>query len=186
MTSDGYQAVYVDEPVTTHAHRDDPHLVILAHPGESQILAEIGLTDEAAAWGGRLVRVRSVFCKGCGRSFEVRRLTAGLTAFGCGGCVGVIALAVVAGAGVGWLVGRGWVGFVAGWAACALLVTGVESAIGWFVRWRFAGRAACVDTPAQCPGCGSGRFVCPGSLRGPIPCGACGQRAMRFRSVGIS
>jgi hypothetical protein len=186
LTSDGYQAVYVDEPATAHAHPDDPHLVILAHPCESRILKEIGYTHEAAAWGGRLVGVRKVFCKGCGQSFEVRRLTAGLTVFGCGGCLGVVALAATAGVGVGSFVGHGFVGYVAGGATFTLLVEVVEASIDRLVRWRHADRVCRVDTPAQCPSCGSTRFACPGSLRRPIPCRACGQRAVRFRSVGIS
>jgi hypothetical protein len=185
-TSDGYQAVYVDEPAAAYAHPDDPHLVILVHPCESLILEEIGETDQAAALGGRLVRVRKVFCKACGRPFEVRRLTAGPTAFGCAGCFGVVALAVAAGVVVGWQVGHGFIGYIAGSTAFALLMAVVESGVERFVRWRHADRALRVDTPAQCPNCGSRRFACPGSLWRPIPCVACDKRAVRFRSVGIS
>jgi hypothetical protein len=186
MTSDGYQAVYVDEPATENAHPDDAQLVILAHPCESLILEEIGYTHEAVAWGGRLVAIRQVFCKGCGRPFEVRRLTAGLTTFGCVGCLGMVVLAATAGVGVGLLVGRGWIGYVVGWVTFTLLVGAAESAVRRLVRWRHAERTARVDTPGRCPNCGSRRYSCPGSLWRPIPCEACGQRAMRFRSVGIS
>jgi predicted Zn-ribbon and HTH transcriptional regulator len=167
-TSDGYSAVYVDEPATAYAHPDDPHLVILAHPGESLILEEVGYTHKAAASGGRLVAVRQVYCKECGRPFEVRRLTAGLTALGCGGCLGVVALAAVAGVGIGVLVG-GWVGDVAGWTAFGLLVAVGEVAVRRSIRWRYSDRARRVDTPTQCPNCGSRRYACPGSLWRPIP-----------------
>lgn len=190
MTLDGYQAVYVDRPPTTHAHPTEPHLVILAHPCESLILEQIGYTHEAAAWGGRLVSVQKVFCKGCGRPFEIRRLTGGLAVFGCGGCLGVIALAVVSGVGIGSLVGHGLfgyiLGYIAGGATLTLLMTAAESGIARLVRSRHSDRVRRIDTPAQCPSCGSRQFASPGSLRTSIPCQECGQRAVRFRSVGIS
>ena len=47
----------MDEPATTYAHPDDPHLVILAHPCEALILEEIGYTYKAVTLGGRLVAV---------------------------------------------------------------------------------------------------------------------------------
>jgi|SRR5579883_1378260 len=184
-TSDGYLAVYVDEPASAYAHPDDPHLAILAHPGESWILEELGYSYEAAAWGGRLVSVATVFCRGCGQPFEVRRLTAGLGAFGCGGCLAVVAGAAGTGVTVGLFVDD-WVGYVAGWATFVLLVTAVESAVVRFVRWRHADRAARVATPEMCPSCGSREYGRPGALSDVIPCVTCGQRAVRFRAVGKS
>lgn len=185
-TSDGYQAVYVDEPVAAYAHPDDPRLAILAHPCETLILNEIGYTHEAAAWSGRLVVVRQVFCKACGRPFEIRRVTAPLTALGCSGRLGVVASAAAASMGIGLLLGGGWVGCIVGWATFAVLVGVVESLLERFVRRRHAELASRLDMPALCPSCGSLRFTSPGWLRGPIPCTTCGQRAVRFRSVGRS
>jgi hypothetical protein len=56
-----------------------------------------------------------VFCRDCGRQFEIRRIAADLIAFGCGGCLGVVAVAAAAGIGVGLWVGTSWGGYLAGW-----------------------------------------------------------------------
>ena len=186
ITSEGYHAVLVDEPATTYAHPDDPHLVILAHPCEALILEEIGYTYKAVTLGGRLVAVKNVFCRTCGQPFEIRRLTAGLAAFGCGGCLGVVAGAATAGIGVGILVGGDWVGYVAGGATFASLVNVAEASVCRFVRWRYADRAARVATPETCPSCGGHEHSRVGSRMEPLPCTACGQRAVGFYVVGMS
>jgi hypothetical protein len=185
LTADGYLAVSVDEPASAHAHPNDPYLVILAHPCESLILEEIGYTYKAAALGGRLVGVTNVFCRACGQPFEIRHQTAGLAAFGCGGCLAMMAVAAGAGVGVSLLVDD-WIGYVAGWATSALFGIAAESAVVRFVRWRHADRAVRVATPKMCPSCGSREYSRPGALWGAIPCVACGQRAVRFRAVGKS
>jgi transcription elongation factor Elf1 len=184
-TSDGYMAVYVDEPALTHAHPCDPNLVILAHPGESWILKEIGYSFEAASLGGRLVSVAKVFCQACGQPFEIRRLTAGLGAFGCVGCFALVVGGVAAIVGVKSLLGN-WIGYLVGCAVFVLLMTVAESAVVRFVRSKYPERVARLDTPAICPHCGSPKYSRPGSLRGLFPCVACGQKAVRFRIVGKS
>lgn len=184
--SDGYWAVCVNEPASEHAHPEDPYLVILGHPCESMILAELGDTFSAAAWNGRLVSVAKVFCKNCGRRFEIRRISADLIAFGGGGCLGIVALAAAAAVGVGRWVGASWVGHFAGCATFGLLITAIDKSVDWFVRTRHREQTARFDTPAKCPHCGSLQYASPGLLRRPIPCTQCGQRAVRFRVIGKS
>jgi transcription elongation factor Elf1 len=185
LTSDGYTAVYVDEPAKKFAHPNDPHLVILAHPCESLILEEIGYTYQEAAFGGRLVAVKMVFCRTCGQKFEIRGLTAGLAALGAGGCLGVFAGAAAAGIGIS-LLRSGWLGKVGGYAAFVLLVTAVDSGVFRVVRWVHAYRAAYVATTKTCPHCGGQKYSRGRPLRSPLRCVVCGQRAVRFRVVGKS
>lgn len=184
-TTNGYMAVYVDEPASADAHPDDPHLVILAHPCESLIMQDTGHTYVSATLGGRMVSVAVVFCRSCGRRFEVRRLTAGLGAFGCGGCLVVIAGAIAVGIWVAQLAG-GWYGLAAGCLALALLTTATDSAVDRLVRWWHANRVVRLATPCLCPSCGSREYSGPGELSGAIPCTACGRHAVRFRMVAVS
>lgn len=177
-TSDGYMALYADEPDARDAHPDDPQLRIVPHPG--------GDIRPRHIWTGRLVHIGVMFCRDCGQKFEVRRLTANLGAFGCSGCLVFIALAAAAGIAVGERVGNGWIGFAAGFLAFWLQVVVAEAAVERLVRWWYAERARRVDTPAQCPACGSRRFSRPGALREPIPCGACGHGTVTFRFVAKS
>jgi ribosomal protein L37AE/L43A len=187
-TSGFYQALFVDEPAgPRHGHPDDPHLVVLAHPIEALILEEFGCTYESASWGGRLVQVHEVFCRSCGQMFEIRRLNAGMSVFGC---LGLSAVAAVTAVGLGIFVGRNWVGYVAGWvtwlATWLLLFTTVDSGIGWYIRKRYSERAARVATPSCCPQCGSRRYARVKSFWSRVPCTACGQRAVRFHLVAFS
>jgi hypothetical protein len=177
-TSDGTVALYADEPDPAKTHPDDPHLRIVPHPG--------GDIRPKQIWTGRLVHTRRMFCRDCGREFEVRRLTANLGAFGCSGCLVFLSLAAAVGVAVGELVGNGWVGFAAGLVVFSLLVVIAEAAVERLVRWWHAERARRVDTPAQCPACGSRNDSRPGALREPIPCGACGRGTVTFRFVAKS
>ena len=179
-----YSAVYLDEPAPVYAHPDDPHLVVLARPGLSSILAKFGYSHMSVMWAGRLVSIARVFCRNCGQPFEIRRLTADLGAFGCIGGFALLAGAAGAGVIVGQYLG-GWIGYMAGLATMYMLYLGAaKSAVVQFVRWRYSNRAARVATPRMCPTCGSRDCVRPTGMRsGTIPCRACGQRAVRFRTA---
>ena len=185
-TSDRYMAIFMDEAARELAHQDDPHLIILAHPGESRILAKLGFTFQTAALSGRLVSVSKVFCKECGQSFEIRHLTTGLGVFGCFGFVILVALAIPVGVGIALLVDN-WIGCIAGFVTLGLLSAAVDSAVTKFILSRYAERAKRVATSARCPACGSREFGTPVELqREPIPCRACGQREVRFKMIGKS
>jgi hypothetical protein len=67
-----------------------------------------------------------------------------------------------------------------------LLWGGASAAIGCYVRWRYAGRAALVATPANCPYCGSRRHARVGLFPWRVPCRECGRRTVRLESCGIS
>jgi hypothetical protein len=187
MTSGFYRAVFLDEPSTSpHAHPDEPRLVILGHPIEDLVLKEVGFTSPSASLGGRLVYVEQLFCRSCGRLFEVRRLTAGVvSSLGCGGCLVCLGLCIAAGVAVGLQVG-GSLGFTVGYAVTVLLLRAADWLLGAGVRRWYRERARLVETPCRCPTCGSGATVSPGGTWDPLPCVACGQPAVQVRSVGIS
>jgi len=74
-TSGGYAAVVLDEPIQRiDSHPDDPRIVVLAHPLESQILADLGYAFTSATLAGRLLIIQEFFCKSCGNLYEVRNL----------------------------------------------------------------------------------------------------------------
>ena len=124
-TFGSYEAVFLDEPAgPAHAHPEDPHLVVLAHPNQLEILREFGFSGRAAQWGGRMVDIDEVVCRSCGRMFEVRRLSAGLPAFGLWGALGAVAVMLAVSIGVGMLIDGEWQGFVAGGCLFVFLLGG--------------------------------------------------------------
>lgn len=184
LTTDGYLAVFVDHAPEDYRHPENPNLAILAHPGEQLTLEELGLNYRSAALSGRLVNVDCVFCKDCGRTFEIRTLTAGFVhAFGC---LPVIILAAIVGA-IGAIQSKSLLsGFLWSWISLVPLSWVLGTFVYHFVRWKHSDRAKEVDTLRRCPHCKGRRYEVPGALRGKIPCLACGERAVTFRSVGIS
>lgn len=198
VTSDGYRAAYCDTPPPANVrHWDDPHLGILAHPGESYCLEAIErhLAPEPVA--GRWVSVERRYCRGCGHSFEVRRLIAP-TQLGCRTLLAGLVLSVLSGvvfvfwAPWGWEpgCGTGLVVFFVGYTLVALNLGGVE-------RWMFhiaqrrleerhPDRVRRVNTPITCSKCGADDSRVPGQVRSPIPCDECGERAVVVRCVGKS
>lgn len=156
---------------------------VLLHPLVPSVLDEFGLSFALAAWGGRLVEVRRVVCRDCGRVYDRRRLTAGGVPVGCGGCLGIAAVGGVVAVATGAAAGNPFVGLAAGGLAGASLLAGVELGASAIVRRRFRYRAAAVRTPPGCPDCG-GRHVTPvDRTRGPVPCPQCGSRTLRFQST---
>ncbi len=187
-TRGGYEAVLLDEPASTpHAHPEDPYLVILAHPHQSEILSKTGYSYVAVIRAGRLVEAREVFCKSCGRMFEIRRLDAGLAWFGLWGGLGAVALMLAFGVGVGRLVGGEWAGHVAGACFFVFLLAAADQGTGWFVRRQYPERANRVATPVGCPDCGCQRVeqlsLVRHGLTQPARCTKCGERSVQYRTV---
>ncbi|HUQ72657.1 MAG TPA: hypothetical protein VM165_24220 [Planctomycetaceae bacterium] len=196
----GYGAILLDEPTAPQnqgivagavlfgSHSEsklpstsDPHLLVIAHPLEEDIIAEAGHTQTTLMWMGRYVRVRQVICMSCGTLSEVRSLTCP-PGFGC--LTGlVIALAMGTCYGV-WKQSIG-AGFVTFWITAAGVPV-ITSAFGHFcVRIRFSERAKVIDGPSNCPKCGEKRLAGVESRR-VFPCPKCREHAMRIKVVGIS
>jgi len=187
VRSEGYSAVIVDGPSPSpFVHPEEGRLVVLAHPLESMIMEELGLSHQSAALGGRLVRVRPVICPACGTSYELRRLSAGSAALGCSGCLGMLG----AGAGIGVLVGWHGHSFSGGLAAGWFSVWGIVGFAEWvtdrYVRQRYQDRARTFDRGPGCPRCGCAKVVAFRWRWRALPCPQCGERTLRVRSVGIS
>ena len=116
--SEGYFSVIVDDPSTSvHAHPEEPRLAILAHPLESMILENLGFTFTSAVLGGRMVYVKNVACKACGKMYKIRRLGAGFASLGGTGCLVMLPLSGAIGVTVGLNSKSIFLGFMAGWFA---------------------------------------------------------------------
>ena len=68
-------AALIQTSVTAQtAKSEDPRLLVLAHPRESDILANAGYTWRTVAAEGRYVAVQSGMCRSCGQRFDYRWL----------------------------------------------------------------------------------------------------------------
>ncbi len=180
-------AVIVDEPSSSnHVHPDNDRLVILAHPLESLILKELGISWGSTAFGGRGMHIHCVICRECGTIYEIRRLSAGLAALGCSGCFTILGLSVGIGILAGWQLESIWLGVVAGWLGLWALETFGDWAIARHVRRRFQDRVREFDRGPGCPRCGSTRFADFRPRREAFPCPKCTQHDLRVRCVGRS
>jgi hypothetical protein len=183
-----YEAVLLDEPAdSARAHRENPYLVVLAHPNQFEILRELGFSYPAVHRAGRLVDIGQHFCLSCGRTFEVRRLCAGLPWFGLwGGLLTVVAMLAVCIV-LALLIGGEWAGIVTAAGLFVLLLGMAEMGPGWYVRWRYSERAAMVATPKICPHCGDWHVAQLGPLTRlgtRVQCMACGEQTVKYRCVG--
>lgn len=166
------------------AEQGEPQLVVLAHPIEEYILAQIGYTWSKLAWAGRYLGIRRVICRSCGLLFDVRKLTCPL-AFGTPiGCV----LGIGVGIGIGFwkrsfsLGLSTFFGVYLGWLT-------VANTAGWlYIRLRFSERARVLDGPHCCPNCGTCRYESVESIGSgrTFPCPECGAQALRIISFGVS
>ena len=197
----GYGAVFVDEPPAEpsrslilgagligptggagFAEQEDPRLVVLAHPGEQDILEETGYTWWGLAWSGRYVGVCRVACPSCGLIFDVRKLACppGL------GCLVGSALGLAAGIAAGVWEGSFCFGGTVRWVV-ARQGHGLASLCAWaYIRLRFRERVRALAGPNYCPGCGANKYVGVEGCRGSFPCPHCGERSMHIQSVGMS
>jgi hypothetical protein len=170
-----------DEDRRRRAGEDVP---VILHPLTPYVLDEFGLSFAAAAWDGRLVDVRRLVCRDCGRVYESRRLTAGGVPVGCGGCLGIAAVAVVIAVAAGAILQNPFAGVTVGALAGVGLFAGIELGGSALVRRRFPHRAAAVATPPGCPACGGRVGVPVDRAAGPVPCPQCGGRSLRYLAVG--
>jgi hypothetical protein len=185
ISSEGYIAVIVDELSSSEfVHPEESCLIILAHPLESLIMEELGFSYEAAARGGRLLRVQHVICRVCGTSYEIRRLWAGATA--CTTCLALLLVSVGLAVLAYWQTQSPLVSFLTGWLGVWVLAACAEWAANRSIRRRHQDRVRQFDRGPGCPHCGSPKHL---SLRWrwrALPCPECGQRSLRVHPVGIS
>jgi len=185
--AEGYLAVILDEPSNSlYALREDPRLVILAHPLESMIMEELGFTDWSAGLSGRILRIHNVACRACGTFYELRRLSAGSAALGGRGCLVMLGLAGAIGGYVGWKCESFPIGFIAGWLGLIALFAGSDSVLSLYVRRRFKDRAKEFDRGPGCPKCESKSHATFSALWSVLPCPNCSKVEMRMRIVGKS
>jgi hypothetical protein len=167
---------------TEIADQRDPRLIVLPHPVETTILAQLGYTWISLLWAGRYVRIRRVICRSCGRLFDVRRLTCP-PAVGCQ--IGCLA-GLVFGIGIGLWQRSFYLGFLTTYGI-TLGCSAVASVAGWlYVRLRFRERARELDGPPRCPGCGDSGYVGIVERRRTFPCPQCSAHALHIFSIGIS
>jgi hypothetical protein len=198
MVTDGYGAVWVDQPATTEQHEvagavlytqveapfataTDSRFVALAHPIEAECLASTGYTWRDLLWQGRYVRVENVICRECSTVFQVRTLTAP----GFSGCVS----AVVCGVAAGLTFGIWWrsvlLGSIVWWLTTVAVISVTELLERLYVRCRFASRAAALIEERFCPKCNANDFTSIHRATS-IRCPACLNDALTFEMVGIS
>ena len=187
IVSAGYAAVIVDEPKTSfRAHPDNPHLVILSHPCELQILESLGFSYASAALAGRLVIVHRVVCQACGTHYELRRLSAGWSVLGCSGCLALLGISAV----VGLVIGVQLESIPLGCFTGFLSLGALERVWYWttdrYVRRRYADRVREFDRGTGCPRCGSTDYVDFGSRARNLACPVCGGQTLRAQVVGKS
>jgi len=156
-------------------------LLVLPHPGEARTLERVGMTLEDASRQGRMVRLRTVVCRGCVTVYRRRRLFAAMGSTGC-----AIGMAVCLGSAVGAGVWRGSfeVGVLASCVAMMVVAVGIEL-FEWSLLLRFRRRARALRRPETCPECGSGSAQSILRWR-RVPCPCCGGRRVRFIMVGRS
>jgi ssDNA-binding Zn-finger/Zn-ribbon topoisomerase 1 len=186
--TEGYTAIIVAEPSTHRCvHSEEPLLVVLAHPLESMILDDHGLTFQSAAWSGRKVGVACVICPDCGTNYELRRLT-GAGACGCltasFGCwiLAMPLLLIAAWTGL-FDIGPGY--FALG-LILALLIGVVDVVTDSYVRWRYRERAEKFDRGPGCPKCACKEYAHFRPRREPFPCPKCGHRTVLLKMFAIS
>jgi hypothetical protein len=165
--------------------RSDGRVRILPHPGEHFGLEAEGLTFDQAWRQGRFVGWRNLLCRSCGGLYRRQRIGAP----GCVGCVPLLIVSALCLVALWWLTGdllgaaavSGFVFFVGGFAIDFL-------AERWARRQaRRFGRSV-VDVPCPCDAKGGDPklLVAPSAHPNGLPCPACGERALRCLSVGIS
>lgn len=184
--SSGGFAIMVTDRDEDRRRRAGETVPVVLHPFAEFVLDEFGLSFHSAAWGGQLVEVQSLICRDCGRGSEVRRLTAGGVAIGCGGCSAIALSGLVAGTAAAFALNNPFLGAGVGVAFCVLTAAAVEFGADRFVRHRYRERAAAVDTRRMCSQCGSWNCVRPGPRSGPFPCPDCGETAVRLVPVARS
>jgi len=182
-----YIAVIVDDSCTsTHAHPDEPHLMILGHPLESMILEELGFTFISAGLGGRMVHVKNVACKACGTMYEIRRLGAGSASLGAAGCLVLLGLSGAIGVAVGWYSESIFFAILAGWFAFFGLIALGDAILSPFIRRRYKERVREFDRGPDCPKCHCKKHVGFAPRWGRLICPKCGKQTVQVRTVGIS
>jgi hypothetical protein len=146
--------------------------------GARRMLADHGLTLGHAARTGRLIRIGTLLCTGCGHAYETRSL--GPSPFaGCGpATVALLAVGVVVA--LRWSV---FWGFVAGLGAAFLSLVAADRLCRVRLRRRYTARAAAVQTSPRCPKCGAAGVPPKAGMR--IPCRACGA-PVRLHCTRIS
>lgn len=198
MTTDLYWAVYCDDPYPTpFPHPDDPHLAVLRHPGEQRQLEAVQKHIGPQPVVERWVRIEERYCRGCGYSFEIRRLTTSRRV-GCWPYIVGLGLSVAVGSGTALLPSPDRSpGFVAGVFAAwgtgllvLLILGGVEALLTRLAQRRMErrhpGRVRQVNTARTCPRCHADDSRSPGRTKGPIPCLGCGGRSAVVKCVAIS
>lgn len=185
--SDGYLAVILDRPSPlTHAHPEDRRVVILAHPVESMILSEMGVSFRTTCHEGRLLYVREVMCRSCGTMYEIRRLGAGGSALGGRGWLSILAIAMLVGALVGQQQNSIIFGLIAGCLASLSLSAIIERIVCRSIRRRYPRRVAEFDRGPGCPKCGGQEYAGFRSGWRKLVCPGCGRRSVRIRYVAKS
>jgi hypothetical protein len=183
VTAGGPCVLVTDADEDRRRRIGEPVPVVL-HPLAPYVLDEFGLSFASAAWGGRLVEVRQLVCRDCGRAFERRWLTAGGVPVGCGGCLGIVAAGGLAAAATAVIAENPFLGLAVGGLTGAGLLAAIELGGSPLVRRRYPHRAAAVRTSPACPDCGSRAGIPVDRLRGPVPCPRCGTRALNYLPAG--
>ncbi len=200
LYSEAYGAIWVDEPRTATGetvvagavlHEPtgdariesiyDPHLVVLAHPGEQMILEQEGYTWLKLAREGRYVFVQRVICDACGHHFDIRKLSIPSGT----GCLSTLLVGIVVGIGMGvWLASFWWGLIIAyGLTVCFALLSSVAGRI--FLHLKYRERQYSVDGPTACPKCSNKNYSKVTSRRA-LTCPQCGEKTLHVRMVGIS
>jgi hypothetical protein len=191
----GYQAVIVDQPDDSSlAHPEEPRLVILAHPGESHILARCGFTYQTAARDGRLVAVKNVACSDCGTRYELRRVDANsVQLLGDAGCAGiavaqlaVLTIAAIIGWQSGWYLTGFFLAAIGLCAVCGMLFQVADARASRFVRSRHPDRVREFDRGPGCPRCHSLEYTRLSTRAGKLRCPECQQYTVEIKAVAKS
>ncbi len=184
---DVYHALWLDGPaveprdVSFSENGTEAHLVPLAHPMESRILAKHGHTLASAGLEGRLVAVQNVMCPQCGTISERRRLSVR----GPGAWIAALFLALTAAT----------VAAFSGFPVTVVAVIGIGGVTTFgmaarvvsdrYARARFGERTQALNAYNHCLSCGGNEAESITTL-GRFPCPQCGEVKLRVRSVGIS
>jgi hypothetical protein len=194
----GYGSVLVDRPIQQEQHEfagvvlsstdkgefavaDDPRFVVLSHPIETSILASTGYSWNDLLWQGRYVAVKNVICRKCGNVFQLRNLTAP----GANGCFLALSIGVVVGSVTGISTHSYLLGFVAWYLATFGVMCIFGSLARWYIRSRFAARAALLAAERACPQCKSDDSIAIDRAKN-VTCSRCKAVSLTFVDVGIS